>query len=228
MPGNTASEWHLSKTVDDIFHGNIEYNRVFHLLNELANLTTRDVVLTKNAASKVWWQISNTIDVSDVNSVVAVERNVVTLELEENSSHMSFSWASTLGRLSGNISVACDDWMMMNVAKCLIAASMLNASTSHGSHVTCSGFAMIPIDSRPSNLSWSSFRVLLSYWGRLPRCLWGQCGAYINESLDLSASPVIQGRFCVKHVIEIGVQFPSWTNLTSSWSSMLQGRWTSV
>ena len=72
---------------------------------------------------------------SGVNTVAAVERNGATLELEENSPRMSFSYAWTHGRLSVKIWVACDDWMMKG-AKCLIAAPVLNASTSIGSHVT--------------------------------------------------------------------------------------------
>ena len=53
MPGSTDNEWHLDRTVDDIARGHTEYNGVFHLLNELANPTTRAVALTRIAASEV-------------------------------------------------------------------------------------------------------------------------------------------------------------------------------
>ena len=53
VPGNTAREWHFDRTFDNIAHGNTQHNRVLHLFNQPANLTTSGLTLTGVEASKV-------------------------------------------------------------------------------------------------------------------------------------------------------------------------------
>ena len=66
---------------------------------------------------------------------LAVERNVETRGLAENSPLHSLSKAWTQGRLSVRTHVLCGDWIIYGL-KCLVAADIARASISHGSQAS--------------------------------------------------------------------------------------------
>ena len=54
----------------------------------------------------------------------------------------------------------------------------------------CSGLAKAPADLSSSNLFWSSSKVLLLYWGKLPLRCGGKVGPMLTKALIFPLAPV--------------------------------------